>query len=126
MVRLGGQVLDVLLECTQQKLYQSKINWANDTAISVVMAASGYPKAYKKGTVIKNIELAEKIEGVEVFHAGTKNNNGELVANGGRVLNITCRESNLRLAQLKAYEAAELIDWDDGFYRKDIGSQGLK
>ena len=126
MVRLGGQVLDVLLECTQQKLYQSKINWANDTAISVVMAAGGYPKAYKKGTVIKNIELAEKIEGVEVFHAGTKNNNGELVANGGRVLNITCRESNLRLAQVKAYEAVELIDWDDGFYRKDIGWQGLK
>ena len=126
MVRLGGQVLDVLLECTQQKLYQSKINWANDTAISVVMAAGGYPKAYKKGTVIKNIELAEKIEGVEVFHAGTKNNNGELVANGGRVLNITCRESNLRLAKVKAYEAVELIDWDDGFYRKDIGWQGLK
>ena len=126
MVRLGGQVLDVLLECTQQKLYQSKINWANDTAISVVMAAGGYPKAYKKGTVIKNIELAEKIEGVEVFHAGTKNNNGELVANGGRVLNITCRESNLRLAKVKAYEAVELIDWEDGFYRKDIGWQGLK
>ena len=126
MVRLGGQVLDVLLECTQQKLYQSKINWANDTAISVVMSADGYPKAYKKGTVIKNIELAEKIEGVEVFHAGTKNNNGELVANGGRVLNITCRESNLRLAKVKAYEAVELIDWDDGFYRKDIGWQGLK
>ena len=126
MVRLGGQILDVLLECAQQKLHNSKINWANDAAISVVMAAAGYPEAYKKGTAIRNLDLAEKIEGVTIFHAGTKNNNGEIVANGGRVLNITCRESNLKLAQGKVYEAASLIDWDGGFYRKDIGWQGLK
>ena len=126
MVRLGGQILDVLLDCAQKKLHQSKINWASDTAISVVMAADGYPKTYKKGTIIRNIDLAEKIKGVEVFHAGTKNNNGDILANGGRVLNITCRESNLRLARNRAYEAAALIDWDEGFYRKDIGWQGLK
>ncbi len=126
MVRLGGQILDVLLDCAQKNLHQSKINWACDTAISIVMAADGYPKTYKKGTVIRNIDLAENIKGVEVFHAGTKNNNGDILANGGRVLNITCRESSLRLAQSKAYEAIALIDWEEGFYRKDIGWQGLK
>ena len=126
MVRLGGQILDILLDCAEGKLDQSKINWANDSAISIVMASKGYPGEYSKGTTIRNIAAAEKIDGVEVFHAGTKNNNGEIVANGGRVLNITCREKNLELARKKAYEAISLIDWDDGFYRSDIGCKGLK
>ncbi len=126
MVRLGGQVLDVLLDCAKQKLDQSKINWANDSSICVVMAAEGYPETYKIGTVIKNLASTEQIQGVEIFHAGTKYDNHELVANGGRVLNITCREKNLIIAQRKAYKAISLIDWDDGFYRKDIGWRGLK
>ena len=110
MVRLGGQILDILLDCAEGKLAQSKISWANDSAISIVMASKGYPGEYSKGTTIRNIALAEKIDGVEVFHAGTKDNNGEIVATGGRVLNITCREQNL----------------DTGFYRSDIGCRGLK
>ena len=126
MVRLGGQILDVLLDCAEGKLDQSKINWAEDSAISIVMASKGYPGEYDKGTIIRNISTAEKIEGVVVFHAGTKNNNGEIVANGGRVLNITCRNRNLELAKKNAYKAIALIDWDDGFYRRDIGYRGLK
>ena len=126
MVRLGGQILDILLDCAEGKLAQSKISWANDSAISIVMASKGYPGEYSKGTTIRNIALAEKIDGVEVFHAGTKDNNGEIVATGGRVLNITCREQNLELARIKAYEAISLIDWDTGFYRSDIGCRGLK
>lgn len=126
MVRLGAQILDLLLDCAEQKLEQSKVNWANDSAISVVMAAKGYPESYAKGTVIKNIFSAEKVSGIEVFHAGTKNNNGQILAIGGRVLNITCKERNLALAHNKVYEAAALIDWDSGYYRKDIGWRGLK
>ena len=126
MVRLGGQILDILLDCAEGKLNQSKINWANDSAISIVLASKGYPEKYNKGTTIRNIIAAEQIDGVEVFHAGTKENNGELVANGGRVLNITCREENQELARAKAYRATSLINWDDGFYRKDIGWRGLK
>ena len=126
MVRLGAQILDLLLDCAEQKLEQSKVNWANDSAISVVMAAKGYPESYAKGTVIKNIFSAEKVSGVEVFHAGTKNNNGQILAIGGRVLNITCKERSLALAHNKVYEAAALIDWDGGYYRKDIGWRGLK
>ena len=126
MVRLGGQILDALLDCAEGNLDQSKINWANDSAISIVMASKGYPDKYNEGTTISNIEAAEQIDGVEVFHAGTKNNNGQVVANGGRVLNITCREKTLELAQKKAYVAASLIDWGDGFYRNDIGWRALK
>jgi phosphoribosylamine--glycine ligase len=126
MVRLGGQILDILLDCAEGNLNQSKINWANDSAISIVLASKGYPEKYNKGTTIRNIKAAEQIDGVEVFHAGTKEDNGELVANGGRVLNITCREKSLELAREKAYRATSLINWDDGFYRKDIGWRGLK
>ena len=126
MLRLGGQVLDILLDCAEQKLNQSKINWANDSAISVVMATKGYPGSYERGTVIKNTSSAEKISGVEVFHAGTVDSNGELLAVGGRVLNITCRDISLAFAQKKAYQAAGCINWEDGFYRKDIGWRGLK
>ena len=126
MVRLGGQILDVLMDCAEGKLDQSKINWADDSAISIVMASKGYPEEYNKGTIISNIGAAEQIDGVEVFHAGTKDSNGVLVANGGRVLNITCREKTLELAREKAYQAASLIDWGDGFYRSDIGWRGLK
>jgi phosphoribosylamine--glycine ligase len=90
------------------------------------MASKGYPGEYSKGTAIRNISTAEKIDGVEVFHAGTKDNNGEIVANGGRVLSITCREQTLELARKKAYKAISFIDWSDGFYRSDIGYRGLK
>ena len=91
-----------------------------------MMASKGYPGEYNKGTAIRNIAIAEKIDGVEVFHAGTKDNNGEVVANGGRVLSITCREQTLELARKKVYKAISLIDWSDGFYRSDIGYRGLK
>ena len=126
MVRLGAQILDILLNCAKQKLRDSRINWARDSAISVVMAANGYPKTYKKGSIIKNIVASERINGVNVFHAGTKSDGNEVLANGGRVLNITCRDNNLHLAHKKVYQAVELIDWKDGFYRSDIGHKGLK
>ena len=126
MVRLGGQILDILLDCVEGKLNQSKINWADDSAISIVMASKGYPGEYNKGAIIRNIVAAEKIDGVKVFHAGTKDHNGKVVVNGGRVLNITSRAQNLEVARENAYKAASLIDWSDGFYRKDIGWRGLK
>lgn len=126
MVRLGGQILDVLLDCARQKLHKSQINWAKDSAISVVLASDGYPGNYKKGTVIKNIASAERISGVEVFHAGTESDGANILATGGRVLTVTCREDNLAQAKKKVYEAASLIDWQDGFYRKDIGWRALK
>ena len=126
MVRLGGQVLDILLDCAEGKLQQSRISWADDAAISVVMAAKGYPESFEKGSEIRNIASAEKIDGVEVFHAGTKEDNGRVLANGGRVLNITCRAENLISAQRKVYKATSLIDWSNGFYRRDIGWRGRK
>ncbi len=124
-MRLGAQLLDLLLDCASGDIEKSIVNWANDSAISIVMASKGYPGNYEKGSVIRNVEAAEREEGVQVFHAGTINHNNELLANGGRVLNVTGRANTLKDARDLAYKAVQLIDWDEGFYRKDIGWRAL-
>lgn len=102
------------------------IDWSDDAAALVVMAADGYPGAYKKGSEINGVERAEELPGVIVFHAGTKNINGKLLANGGRVLNITATGKDIREAVGRAYAGVDAIDWPGGFYRKDIGWRALK
>jgi len=90
------------------------------------MAANGYPGAYAKGSTIAGIERAEACDGVVVFHAGTKMRDGALIADGGRVLNITARGHTIRDAVERAYRGVGEIDWSDGFYRRDIAWRALK
>ena len=125
-VRLGAQLLDLLLDCASGNLKKAKINWADDTAISIVIATKGYPDNYETGSVIKNLAAAESKNGVQVFHAGTISEKNKLLANGGRVLTITGRAKSLKAAREIAYKAVELIEWDEGFYRKDIGWRALR
>ena len=125
MMRLGAQVLDVLLACVQHRLDQTQLNWADDHALCVVMAANGYPGAYAKGTVINGLQGVEADSFLQVFHAGTLQKQESVVAVGGRVLNITARGPSLSQARDAAYEAVEKIDWPEGFYRKDIGWRAL-
>ncbi len=88
----------------------------------VVLAARGYPGRYEKGTVIRGLEAAAAVEGVEIFHAGTKAGpDGAVLANGGRVLGVTAPGADLLEAQARAYRAVDLIDWPEGFCRRDIG-----
>jgi phosphoribosylamine--glycine ligase len=94
-------------------------------ALTVVMASRGYPGAYEKGTEIRGLEAAGAVEGVEIFHAGTERRDGRLVANGGRVLNVTARGRTVAEAQARAYAAIDLIDWPGGFCRRDIGWRAL-
>ena len=90
------------------------------------MAANGYPAEYKKGTSIKGLQNASKIEDTQIFHAGTLlNKQGDLIANGGRVLGITSLGEDLTMAQKRAYAAVDLIDWTDGFCRRDIGWRAI-
>ena len=84
------------------------------------MCANGYPDTYQKGTEIKNLEAAKKISDVKILHAGTAFSNDKIVANGGRVLNIIASANSFKEARLKAYEAVDLIDWKEGFVRRDI------
>lgn len=125
MMRLGGQILDLLLACAEQRLAEAKVNWADDYALTIVMASNGYPGAYDKGTVIKGLDQQPEDSFHMVFHAGTARKNGQITASGGRVLNVTARGETLAEAHEKAYAMAHGIDWDGGFYRSDIGWRAL-
>jgi phosphoribosylamine---glycine ligase len=125
MIRLGPQVLDLIIACTSTKLDQAKVNWANDHSVTIVLANKGYPGNYKNGSKIRFIEELKNDSLNQVFHAGTKRDNSNLLANGGRVLNITARGGSLLEARDRAYTTLEKIDWPEGFYRSDIGWRAL-
>ena len=125
MMRLGGQILDALLSTAKGNLSDVKINWADDYSLTVVMASKGYPGSYEKGSEIVGLADLPSDSNFMCFHAGTSEKNEKLVANGGRVLNITTRAETLIEAQKNAYEMIATIDWPEGFYRKDIGWRAL-
>ena len=125
MMRLGGQALDLLIACAEGRLAETAPLWAEDHAITVVMAAKGYPGGYEKGTEIKGVEELDKNSHQMVFHAGTSRKDGTLAASGGRVLNVTARGESLKDARDRAYGLIDQIEWPEGFYRKDIGWRAL-
>ena len=125
MIRLGPQVLDLIIACVSTKLDQAKINWADDHSVTIVLATKGYPGNYKNGSKIRFVEELKSDSLNQVFHAGTKRDNSNLLANGGRVLNITARGCSLLEARDRAYSTLEKIDWPEGFYRSDIGWRAL-
>jgi phosphoribosylamine---glycine ligase len=102
------------------------LRWFPEPALTVVMAAKGYPGDYSKGTRIEGLDEAAKIEGVEIFHAGTVEKDGAILANGGRVLNICASGSTVTEAQQRAYAAIDRICWPDGFCRRDIAWQAVE
>ena len=125
MMRLGAQALDLLQAAAEGRLANTKVNWADDHALTVVMAANGYPGSYEKGSIINGLDETAQNSHHMVFHAGTTFAQGDLTATGGRVLNVTARGQSLPQAATRAYEMIDQIDWPDGFYRKDIGWRAL-
>ena len=125
MMRLGAQALDLLQACAEGRLDGARVNWAEDHALSVVMAAKGYPGAYAKGSVIAGLNALPEDSFNMVFHAGTVAREGQIVANGGRVLNVTARGASLAEARARAYAMVDAIDWPEGFCRRDIGWRAL-
>ena len=125
MMRLGAQALDVLLACAEGRLGQAQVNWADDHALTVVMAAKGYPGAYDKGSVIHGLKRLPEDSRHMCFHAGTVEKDGRILANGGRVLNITARGDTLEEARNRAYAMIDHLDWPEGFCRSDIGWRAL-
>ena len=125
MMRLGGQVLDLMQAVAEGRLAQARVNWAEDHAMTVVMAASGYPGAYRKDTPIKGLERLPEDSFRMVFHAGTRSEAGCILAAGGRVLNVTARGTSLSDAAGRCYAMIGDIDWPDGIYRRDIGWRAL-
>ncbi|WEK52696.1 MAG: phosphoribosylamine--glycine ligase [Candidatus Kaistia colombiensis] len=121
MMRLESDLLELLLAASEGKLEGVTTQWRDEAALTVVMAAKGYPGDYAKGTPIAGIELADALADTKVFQAGTALVDGRLVAHGGRVLNVTALGATVGEAQKRAYEAVDTIDWPDGFARRDIG-----
>lgn len=103
------------------QLSEDSIRFSDEPSISLVLAAKGYPDAPIKGGVISGLDRTEQLPGVSVFHAGTKLENGKLLANGGRVLTICATAKTAEKARARAYEAAATIQWDDKMLRSDIG-----
>ena len=127
MARLKSDLLPALLAAVDGVLGNFDLRWHDEAALTVVLAANGYPGTPEKGTDIKNLEEAGKVEGVTIFHAGTaRNEKGQLIANGGRVLNVTAVGRDVAEAKNRAYEAVSLIDWPGGFCRSDIGWRALE
>ena len=125
MLRLGAQALDLLLACAEGRLSEMRAQWAPDHAITVVMAAKGYPGAYQKGSEIGGLDALPGDSHHMIFHAGTSSKDGQIVANGGRVLNVTARGATLQEAHDRAYAMVDAIDWPEGFVRRDIGWRAL-
>ena len=129
MMRLQGDLLEILQAGAQGRLsdIRGKVTWSPKTALCVVMAAKGYPGAYQKNTPINGLDMTMEVKNATVFHAGTaKDDSGQLLSIGGRVLGVTALGEDIEEAQRRAYMAVDKIDWPEGFCRRDIGWRALK
>jgi len=126
MMRLNSDLLPALMATADGSLKDITLEWSNQAALCVVMAAQGYPGAYDKGSIIKGLESAGAPENVTIFQAGTAQKDTEIIATGGRVLNVTATGKTVSDAQAAAYEAIDAINWPQGFCRRDIGWRAIK
>ncbi len=125
MMRLGAQVLDLIQACAEGRLAEMRVHWADDHAMSVVLAADGYPGGYARGEAIGGLGGLPEDSFRMMFHAGTAMADNRVVSAGGRVLNATARGASLAEAWARAYALAEAVDWPGGVYRRDIGWRAL-
>ncbi|MGE0699536.1 MAG: phosphoribosylamine--glycine ligase, partial [Hyphomicrobiaceae bacterium] len=125
MVRLKSDLLAALIATADGVLANFDLRWHADAALTVVMAARGYPGSYARGSVIRGLSGAAEVPGVEIFHAGTRAVGDQVFADGGRVLAVTARAPTIAEAQALSYRAVDLIDWPEGFCRRDIGWRAI-
>jgi phosphoribosylamine--glycine ligase len=125
MLRLMSDLLPALIAARDGVLKNFALRWYPDVALTVVMAAKGYPGDYPKGSEIGGLSEAEKIDGVEIFHAGTRRDGNRILANGGRVLDVCALGKTVAEAQARAYAAVDRIVWPEGFCRRDIGFRAV-
>ena len=126
MLRLMSDLVPAMLACCDGMLKNFDLRWYADAALTVVMAAKGYPGDYARGSPIEGLEAAAAVEGVQIFHAGTKAAGGRILANGGRVLNVAALGKTVAEARARAYQAVDRIRWVEGFCRRDIGHRALE
>ena len=124
MVRMETDIIPLFEACIDGTLGQCQVNWKNKSSVCVVMTAEGYPGTYQKGKIISGLQNANSTPEVVVFHAGTKEQDGKVLTNGGRVLGVTATGANTESAIQRAYDAVGKVNWRGVHYRKDIGSRG--
>ena len=120
MMRLKSDIVPALIACADGGLSHFDLRWSDETALTVILATKGYPDSYPKGSEIRGLDAAAKVPDVQIFHAGTQRKGDRIVANGGRVLNVTAMARTVQEARQRAYAAVDLIDWPEGFCRRDI------
>ena len=125
MLRLKSDLVPALMATATGDISDLDLEWFDEDAMTVVMAAKGYPGSYSKGTEIDGLDAAVADSDTQIFHAGTRTEDGKTLAVGGRVLNVTSKGQDLNAARDKAYAALKKIDWEEGFYRRDIGWRAL-
>jgi len=125
VMRLRSDLLEALLACAEGRLDDIEPKWHDDPALVVVMAARGYPGKYEKGTEIRGLDRAGSLRNLVVFHAGTRTDGGSILADGGRALGVAARAGNIKMARELAYRAIDMIDWPEGFCRRDIGWRAI-
>jgi phosphoribosylamine--glycine ligase len=126
LLRLKSDLLTALLAAADGTLDKIDLRWRDDAALTVVMAGRGYPGTPEKGGEIRGLDTAATVDGVEIFHAGTKRDGSRIIADGGRVLNVTALGRTVAEAQSRAYEAVAKVDWPGGFCRRDIGWRAVE
>jgi phosphoribosylamine---glycine ligase len=126
MLRLMSDLLPALIAARDGVLKNFDLRWYDEAALAVVMAAEGYPRNYPKGSPIEGLDEAAQVDGVEIFHAGTRAEDGRILANGGRVLNVCALGRTVKDAQARAYGAVDRIRWPEGFCRRDIGWRAVE
>lgn len=124
--RLKSDLADIMMACVDGTLDKMNIKWDESSCISVVCASKGYPGEYEKNKEISGLEEAGKIKDIIIFHSGTKNENGKILTDGGRVLGITSLGKDIKSAQANAYKAVKKINFEGMQYRKDIGNKAIK
>jgi len=124
LMRLESDITDIFLATINSKLSNLEIKWKSESACTIVLASEGYPGSYEKNKKIEGLD--NKVNGVKIFHSGTKLNNGDFVTNGGRVLSVTALGVNLQVAQAKAYDRCNQVSWDGKIKRHDIGDKEIK
>ena len=121
LYRLKTDIIDLFNACINEKINKINLEWDQRLGLTVVLASNGYPGKYTSGSEINNLEMLDSNQSIEVFHSGTKIEDGKTYAVGGRVLGITTIDNDIHLARKNVYEAINIIDWPEGFFRKDIG-----
>ena len=126
MMRMKSDFLEIVINTIEKNLKNKKIEWYGYPGITIVASNKGYPGDYRKSTVIKNLNKIDQNENIQIFHAGTSNVKGEIIAIGGRVLNSTVTNKSLKIARDEALRALDKLEWENKYYRRDIGWRVIK